>query len=207
MPKWKCTVCGYIHEGDAPPEICPVCGADKSKFVQIAVDQIGQEADGAEEVSSQDKSSVSIPILGTRFQALFRLMIRHHAHPISSHVPNGVIPLIFLFLLLSALLTSTSLGLAALYNMIFVLVALPFVIFSGYMEWQIKYGGRLTGVFKAKITSALLTFLLGLVLTVWFLVDPEVVTSKSIVFIVLALVWLAAVTMAGYLGGKLVFKD
>jgi len=32
--KWKCTQCGYIHTGDAPPEICPVCGASKDKFVE-----------------------------------------------------------------------------------------------------------------------------------------------------------------------------
>ena len=25
--KFKCTVCGYIHEGDAAPEKCPVCMA------------------------------------------------------------------------------------------------------------------------------------------------------------------------------------
>jgi rubrerythrin len=31
-PKWKCDVCGYVHEGDEPPEHCPRCGADKSHF-------------------------------------------------------------------------------------------------------------------------------------------------------------------------------
>jgi len=31
--KWKCTVCGYIHEGEAPPDICPVCGAHKFQFI------------------------------------------------------------------------------------------------------------------------------------------------------------------------------
>lgn len=31
--KWKCTVCGYIHEGDEPPEECPVCGSPKEVFV------------------------------------------------------------------------------------------------------------------------------------------------------------------------------
>lgn len=33
MKKFVCTVCGYIHQGDTPPEICPVCkvGADKFK--------------------------------------------------------------------------------------------------------------------------------------------------------------------------------
>lgn len=32
MKRWKCNVCGYIHIGDEPPEICPICGAPKSAF-------------------------------------------------------------------------------------------------------------------------------------------------------------------------------
>ncbi len=35
MAKWKCTVCGYIHEGDTPPEKCPVCKQPKEKFVKL----------------------------------------------------------------------------------------------------------------------------------------------------------------------------
>ena len=23
--KYVCTICGYIHEGDTPPEVCPKC--------------------------------------------------------------------------------------------------------------------------------------------------------------------------------------
>ena len=33
MKKYVCGVCGYVHEGDAPPEKCPVCKAAASKFV------------------------------------------------------------------------------------------------------------------------------------------------------------------------------
>jgi rubrerythrin len=33
--KWKCTICGYIHEGEHPPEKCPVCSAPKSQFVLL----------------------------------------------------------------------------------------------------------------------------------------------------------------------------
>lgn len=36
MKKYVCTVCGYVHEGDEPPEVCPVCKVDKSKFKEIA---------------------------------------------------------------------------------------------------------------------------------------------------------------------------
>lgn len=32
MKKWRCTRCGYIHEGDTPPEVCPICGAPKDMF-------------------------------------------------------------------------------------------------------------------------------------------------------------------------------
>ncbi|MCF7849956.1 MAG: NADH peroxidase [Kiritimatiellales bacterium] len=30
--KYVCSVCGYVHEGDAPPASCPQCGAPAEKF-------------------------------------------------------------------------------------------------------------------------------------------------------------------------------
>ncbi|MBQ2062217.1 MAG: NADH peroxidase [Oscillospiraceae bacterium] len=33
MKKWVCSVCGYVHEGDTPPERCPVCKVPAEKFV------------------------------------------------------------------------------------------------------------------------------------------------------------------------------
>ena len=35
MKKWLCPVCGYIHEGDTPPEFCPVCKVPGSRFSEI----------------------------------------------------------------------------------------------------------------------------------------------------------------------------
>ena len=32
MAKYVCTVCGYVYEGDAAPEFCPVCKAPAEKF-------------------------------------------------------------------------------------------------------------------------------------------------------------------------------
>lgn len=32
MKKWVCSVCGYVHEGDTPPEKCPVCKQPAEKF-------------------------------------------------------------------------------------------------------------------------------------------------------------------------------
>jgi len=33
--QFRCPVCGYVHTGDTPPEVCPVCGALGSTFVRI----------------------------------------------------------------------------------------------------------------------------------------------------------------------------
>ena len=32
MKKYVCPVCGYVHEGNEPPEKCPQCGVPGSKF-------------------------------------------------------------------------------------------------------------------------------------------------------------------------------
>ncbi len=34
--KWKCRVCGYVHEGLEPPDECPVCGAPKDMFDPVS---------------------------------------------------------------------------------------------------------------------------------------------------------------------------
>ena len=34
MKKFVRSVCGYVHEGDSAPEVCPVCGAPAEKFIE-----------------------------------------------------------------------------------------------------------------------------------------------------------------------------
>ena len=40
MKKFVCTVCGYVHEGDAPPKVCPVCKAGSDKFQELSPDNL-----------------------------------------------------------------------------------------------------------------------------------------------------------------------
>ena len=51
MESWRCTVCDYVHEGDEPPENCPVCDALASEFEPIADEESGAATppDGAAE--------------------------------------------------------------------------------------------------------------------------------------------------------------
>ena len=34
MAKFVCSVCGYVYEGEAAPEVCPICKAPAEKFVK-----------------------------------------------------------------------------------------------------------------------------------------------------------------------------
>lgn len=40
MKKWVCPVCGYVYEGENPPEKCPQCGVPGSKFTQQGGDEL-----------------------------------------------------------------------------------------------------------------------------------------------------------------------
>ncbi len=36
--RWRCLICGYIHEGEEPPYVCPICNAPRKMFVLIGND-------------------------------------------------------------------------------------------------------------------------------------------------------------------------
>lgn len=40
MAKFVCSVCGYVHEGDCPPESCPLCKAPADKFTKQESDEL-----------------------------------------------------------------------------------------------------------------------------------------------------------------------
>ena len=46
MEKYVCSVCGYVHEGDSAPEVCPLCKAPAEKFAE----QTGERVWAAEHV-------------------------------------------------------------------------------------------------------------------------------------------------------------
>ena len=61
MKQWRCTVCGYIFEGQNPPEACPQCKAPASKFEEVKEDgnmvwaaehQVGIAKDVDEEIKA-----------------------------------------------------------------------------------------------------------------------------------------------------------
>jgi len=211
MQKWQCTVCGYIHEGDQPPEKCPVCGADRSEFVKLETEETPETATHQEDLADPPADLPPVDsIVTSKYDGLFGLMVKHHIHPVTVHIPNGVLPVSVVFIVLAAILNFNGLSQAAFYNLIFVVIAMPLVIFSGYLEWQHKYGGNLTSFFITKMICAAIVSLTAPALVAWLVIDPQAITASSPnkwLFLLVGLVMLAAAATAGYLGGKLVFKD
>ena len=41
MKKFVCSVCGYTHEGDAAPDVCPICDAPASAFTEVKSEKKG----------------------------------------------------------------------------------------------------------------------------------------------------------------------
>jgi hypothetical protein len=111
-------------------------------------------------------------------------------------------------LLITALLGYPVFETAALYSLVFVLIAMPAVLFTGYTVWQKRYRGAMTSLFKMKIGASAVSFVLscssllsgGLHAgcggrTFWW---AMVVHAPCPCL-------LGAVGLAGHLGGKLVF--
>ena len=212
MKKWQCTVCGYIHEGAEPPEKCPVCSADRSKFTEVTAVETS-----AEQLESSARAGVTATGSLTaepprdppgKFKKITRLILKNHLHPISVHSPNGIVPVAVVFLLLAVVFQSTTLESAAYLNMIVVFLSMPLVLLTGYLTWQKKYNGVKTTIFKIKIAASCFATAILFGLIVWKTVQPNIFTSTSSdrwVFLMWALLMLASVGLAGHLGGKLVF--
>ena len=68
MKKFRCTVCGYVYEGDAAPEKCPLCKAPASKFVEVV-----EVEGGALSFADEHVIGVSNAMLGKKLNMLLNL--------------------------------------------------------------------------------------------------------------------------------------
>lgn len=55
---WKCSVCGFMHEGDEAPDVCPKCGAPKEKFAAMS------EEDAKKVFDSDRTNDIHMEIIG-----------------------------------------------------------------------------------------------------------------------------------------------
>lgn len=176
MKQWQCTVCGYVHEGAEPPDHCPVCGAERGKFILLEP--------GSPEPPAQPALSL-------------------HLHPILAHFPNGLMPVVWLFLAVSWLLGRPALDEAALWLVGIVTLVAPLSLATGIYDWKTRFAGEKAPIFIRKIALAICLLLLGCLALVLRMTGGAAL--QPVYYVCLAGM-LGCVTLLGYYGGKLVFS-
>jgi uncharacterized membrane protein len=182
MRQWKCTVCGYLHEGEAPPSACPVCGADRTRF---------------------------IPLEREKLNLLHDLVDTFMVHPVAAHFPNGLIPTAALFLLLALLTGSPFLEASVFYLLCVVLAVIPVSIASGIYEWRTRFRGQKAPIFYKKIALAALLLLLVVAATGLRCSHPELLHEGGPLrrlYLGAVLAMLPTVVLLGHYGAKLAWQ-
>jgi rubredoxin/uncharacterized membrane protein len=194
--RWRCLVCGYVHEGEAPPAHCPVCKAPAAQFAELDAKGNLMKNDG----------------IARKPGIITRILLGLHMHPILVHFPNGILPMVVLFMAGSVFLSyDTFADKSTFYSLIFVLITMPFVLASGFLEWKGRYHGARTVLFAIKVFCGFLALICLAILVAWrAFFDQEVLLPNSpyrLIYFIVAAVLLGAVAVAGHLGGHLVFKN
>jgi len=143
-------------------------------------------------------------------ESILNLMVKHHLHPISVHIPNGMLPFTIVFIILATFIDMDILYKVSFVNLAAIVLTLPVVLFTGLVEWKVKYGGHLTKIFKQKIMAASAVTILTSILLIWYLVYPmnsDAPTAMRYAYALTAIILFIPTTIAGNIGGKLVFKE
>ena len=177
--RWQCTVCGYIHLGEEPPENCPVCGADHTQFVPLTAGE------------SPPRQSL---------MAIFKL------HPVAAHFPAGLIPTAAFFLSLYAVVGNPGFEAAAFWLIVTATAVVPISLGSGFYDWQKHFGGRRAPIFSKKIGLGAALLTLGLVAASLRYGHPELLTAVDWqlgLFLLCLLGMLGCVMLLGHYGAIL----
>lgn len=186
---WRCTVCGYLHEGDTPPELCPLCHATADKFELV-------------EPVVRSHSFVSM------FREEFRQLRETFApHAVSAHFPAALIPTCVLFLLITEVCGYLPLEFAAFALLVVIVISIPLTMLTGFFLWHKNYHRARSAIFKKKIVLAWALFLVALATLIWRLVTPDLLINGgagAAFYLLLNLMMLVCVTLLGHYGGMLI---
>ncbi|PLX89028.1 MAG: hypothetical protein C0618_02610 [Desulfuromonas sp.] len=189
---WRCTVCGYLHTGDQPPENCPICGVDALKF---ELEKHPEQAAGAD-----------TPARSTGFVAeMWKTFV---LHAVAAHFPNGMLPAAAIFLGLFFYYGAQGFEATAFHLVAFCTLVTPVVLLSGLRDWQAHFGGAAGGVFRRKIILAVLLLVFGIAAVSlrysagsW----QGLQGWGQLIYLLLIAGMLGCVTLLGHYGGQLVF--
>jgi PAS domain S-box-containing protein len=177
--RWKCTICGYVHVGNDPPEICPICGSDSSKFI----------------------------LLGHKKSHFFHeLTAAFKLHPVVAHFPNGLMPTAALFLGLFLFTANSGFEATAFWLVLTLTIVVPVSIGSGLHDWYKYIAKRRAPIFAKKISLALMLLVLGLVAILLRYGQPDLLMTagwQRWLYLLCLIGMLGCVALLGHFGSLL----
>lgn len=190
--RWRCKVCGYVHRGDSPPDVCPVCGVGSENF---------------EQMEDEDNPAAALKSAPAEKGLVREMIDSFMPHAVMAHFPNALLPVLGLFLFLYLV------GIKTLDHGIYLLLGLiPLCVFltfaTGVFSWRKHYSGAGTPIFKRKLFLGVCLILISSEMLLLRYNNPELLNPMSgsgWFFLVLAGAGLFCVTMLGHYGGLLVF--
>lgn len=189
MKTWRCTVCGYLHQGDLPPEACPLCHAPAEKFELV-------------EPVEDNKPDVAGFGYGLR-----QMRDTFAPHAVSAHFPTALIPTCSLFLFLAVVYSHPPLEFAAFALLMVAMISIPLTMLTGFLLWQKNYQKARNVIFNRKIRLAWMLMLVAMVTLSWRYISPDLVVEGGVplvLYLLLNLLMLVCVTFLGHYGGLLV---
>jgi len=214
LKRWRCSVCGYLHTGDTPPEVCPVCGVGSEKFVLIEESApssepvVATEANPKEDEPPEVKAPEDKPAPSKIMNFIGEMQASFKPHPVMAHFPNALIPTLGLFLAITVVLRVKTLdhGIYLLLGVICLSAILTLA--TGIYSWQRHFGGARSKIFHRKLILGVCLVLICLEMFYLRFSQAELFTRFGIptfFFLILAAGALFCVTLLGHYGGILVF--
>jgi uncharacterized membrane protein len=133
------------------------------------------------------------------YSTLNALGYHHPIHPVSTHIPMGMVIGGFLFAAVS--LKWKTLDKTAYYCLVLALVNVPLAIIFGFLDWQHFYNGMANPYITAKIVLA---SGLAILLALYVVLHRKGTVNNNILMVLYFLSFLTVVGL-GYCGGQLVF--
>lgn len=179
---WRCTVCSYTHKGEGPPDACPLCGADRIRFVH----KNGNPA--------------------VFFRDMFASLVLHAA---AAHFPNGTVPTMLLFLVLTMATGNRSHEQTVFCLLLVALCMIPVSFVTGFRDWRTTYHGVRVPIFYKKIALAGTLFTLAGAAAVIRFTHPDVLSGRGFLtrlYEGCLFSMLPVVVLLGHYGGKLAYQ-
>jgi len=128
--------------------------------------------------------------------------MRRHPHPMIVHFPLAFLMGSSLFVLLYLIFQKPTFEITSFYLLMLGTISSPLAIATGLLTWWVNYRLKLTLFIKRKIQLSILLLIFEIILIVWRVSTPAIVSP---IYFILMILLAPIVGLVGYYGGQMTF--